>query len=270
MEKIEKHIKQIKSSGFTVLKSNFSTNYIEKINKALDQIKREEVNAVYPGFTKKRPNDKQLFNLQNKNSFFIKVLCNSTITDIVGHFLDDPYYTAIEKPNHNFILGEYIARCSGERLPLHIDSWMPNSGDYPWMMQVAILLNDRNISDGCTTIVPGTHNSNRFADRDFPDAVNLEGKAGDVLIWDSRTWHGANENNSKSESWALIATFQKWWVKQRFDLPAALPSYIWDSLNVDEKILLGFASRPPLDESYQTDMRGGIDRLVRDFNSKDV
>ena len=52
-------------------------------------------------------------------------------------------------------------------------------------------------------------------------------KSGDLIIWDSRLWHGALENKSGLDRWALVATLTSWFVKQSMDIPRGLPKKIY-------------------------------------------
>ena len=88
----------------------------------------------------------------------------------------------------------------------------------------------------------------------------IEADKGDILVWDSRLWHGALP--SDSSNWVIIATFQRWWVKQRFDIPRTLEKKIFNKLSIEEKILLGFASIPFFDELIGTDSRQGTENLL--------
>ena len=53
------------------------------------------------------------------------------------------------------------------------------------------------------------------------------GSAGDLIIWDSRLWHGTLENRSKQSRWAIVTTLSSWWVKQAMDMPKSLPKKIY-------------------------------------------
>ena len=117
-------------------------------------------------------------------------------------------------------------------------------------MQCVILLEDMTEENGCTVIVPGSHLSDQYAPQDaFANAVSIHGKAGDLVIWDSRTWHAAKENASNRTRWSIIATFCRWWIKQAFDIPGNLPQDIYDQLTDNQKAVLGFSSVPYDDEN---------------------
>ena len=121
-----------------------------------------------------------------------------------------------------------------------------------------MVLEDQTPERGCTVVVPGSHLSDAYADQAaFAQAVPIPSKAGDMVIWDSRLWHGALGNSTGASRWSLIGTFVRWWMKQNFDVTGTLPQSVYDALNDDEKTILGFCSMPPRDEYQRTDMKSG-------------
>jgi ectoine hydroxylase-related dioxygenase (phytanoyl-CoA dioxygenase family) len=117
------------------------------------------------------------------------------------------------------------------------------------MVQLGFVLEDMDESNGCTLVVPGSHLLGEYSDRDLLHLHPVPAKAGDIVIWDARVWHGSSANNSDGTRWNIVATFQRWWVKQSFDMPRALPQAIFEQLSDRQKALIGFCTIPPLDES---------------------
>jgi len=238
---------------------------------ALRQLLAEQIDRLhgsrYPGFSEARPDDGAVFNLQAKDKRFIDVLSNPILEGVLVETLNDPNYRQLPEGAPNYILGGYNARASGKALGLHIDSWIPLPGPRTFMVQVAFVLDERGEEDGCTLVVPGSHRSGEYSHREMSmepnagTAVPLTAKPGDVLIWDSRLWHGAGENRSDRQSWVLVATMQMWWVKPRADIPHTIPSHIFDALSDRQKALMGFCSIPPVDEFVGVDPRRGYDMI---------
>lgn len=77
-------------------------------------------------------------------------------------------------------------------------------------------------ANGGTLLVPGSHKSGvnpstgmeHVIDRDgpHPDEVHAEGKAGSVLLYDSRLWHAVAPNRSDAARVALIVRYAPWWL----------------------------------------------------------
>ena len=116
------------------------------------------------------------------------------------------------------------------------------------MMQVAIILEDQNEKNGCTILKPKSHLTGRYSDRGEKNLKKLKTKAGDLVFWDSRTWHGTTDNQTNNTRWALIATFSSWWIKQSMDMVKSVPKKIFDKININEKIMLGYCSTIPENE----------------------
>lgn len=128
-------------------------------------------------------------------------------------------------------------------------------------MQVVFLLDDMDETNGCTVVVPGSHRSGEFSDRALAKDVPITASAGDVVIWDSRVWHGTRENVRNASRWALVATFSRWWMKQSMDMTRSFPDEIYRLLTDEQKSLVGFCSIPPQDENDRINTKCGYDFL---------
>ena len=198
-----------------------------------------------------------VYNLQAKDMFFNRmVLDNEIIDGILGHFLNDKWFSALPPDSPNYILRSFLARSSNRQMPMHIDSFIPYTGAHTFIMQCSILLEDQTEENGCTVVVPGSHLSDQYAPQEsFETAVSLEAKAGDLMFWDSRLWHGARANVTGGTRWAMIATFCRWWIKQAFDIPGNVPQEIYDQLTDRQKAVIGYCSVPYDNEAYGIDMK---------------
>ena len=210
-------------------------------------------------------NQPMVYNLQSKELLFLRMVLGSEImTEVLKYFLNDEWFTSIPADDPNYILRSFLARSSNHQMPMHIDSFIPSKGRYAFMMQVAIVLEDSLISNGCTVLVPKSHLSDEYTTQDaFETATSVEAKAGDIVFWDSRIWHGARANTSGGTRWNMVATFCRWWIKQGFDIPGNLPQEIFDQLTPSEKAVLGYCSVPYDDETYGIDMKRGYDLLPK-------
>jgi len=204
-----------------------------------------------------------IYNLQNKDYSFLEILLKTAdIRLILLHYLNDQWHKTIPLSDPNYILRSYSARNNQVAAPMHIDSFIPYQGELAISMQVAIILEDQNAENGCTMIIPGSHQSGEYVTQDqAASALPVESAAGDVIVWDSRVWHGTLKNNSGISRWSLIATFVRWWVKQGYRITANLPQSIYQQLTDNEKAILGFCSQPLDDEMAGIDFKQGYDQL---------
>ena len=258
---LNKKIKEIEKNGYCIIKNFFPKKKVSKLLSLVEKNYTKNKKKKYKGVPLRDSNDKILYNLQNKDYNFIRILSDSRVISIAKHFLNDPYYRFLKSNKPNYILNYFNARSSGNQLDLHIDSWMPYLGKQIYMMQFVFLLEDSTKLNGCTTVVKGSHKSGKYTNRKSKKIQNLTGKAGDLIIWDSRLWHGTLSNYDKSSRWAIVTTLSSWWVKQAMDMPRSLPKKILNKCTNLEKQLIGFCSIPPKDEKQRINTKCGYEIL---------
>ena len=119
-------------------------------------------------------------------------------------FLNDIYYRFLPKEYPNYILNFFNARSSGNKLDLHIDSHTPNKGKYLNMIQLSFVIDTQNKKNGCTIVVPKSHNSGTYSNRKTKNIKYLQTNPGDLVLWDSRLWHGTHENYHRVPKFFLM------------------------------------------------------------------
>lgn len=207
--------------------------------------------------------NKTLQNVQNKDFHFLELLfCSPFVEGVLMALLNDPWYKAIPAGNPNYILKSFSARSSVSELPLHIDSYIPYLGTDVISIQHLVVLEDMSPDNGCTVVVPGSHLAGRYVKPDDRIlAVPLHAKAGDLILWDSRLWHGTTANTSGRSRWVLVASYARWWLKQMFDIPGTLPQSHYDRLSDPQKAVMGFCSVSRGDESEGIGLKRGYESL---------
>ena len=238
-----------------------SQKKVKKLLSIINKLYKKRANIKYQGVPVRDSDDKILYNLQNKDYNFIKILSDKSIVEIAKYFLNDPYYRFLPKNKPNYILSYFNARSSGKKLDLHIDSRIPYTGKKTHMMQFVFLLEDSTPLNGCTTVVNGSHKSGKFTNRKSKKITNLVGNSGDLIIWDSRLWHGTLPNYLNQSRWAIVTTLSAWWVKQSMDMPKSLPPEIYKRCSLYEKQLIGYCSIPPKNEGERINTKCGYEIL---------
>jgi len=265
---LDQHLRNLEIFGYTVVK-----NYIDKKNVANLKAKTEDYFKIYKkkiinDDVKNLSEDRCIHNLQNLDVNYIELLSSPFIEKILKKKLNDKYHGALPSDYPNYNLSNYTARSAINGLELHIDSFIPSSGGLTWSLQVAFMVDNQTIDNGCSIVVPGSHKSDKYSDRKFENIKPIESEAGDVVIWDSRIWHGNLRNNSGASRWALFATVVCWWVRPNFDVSRGLPNKIYKKLNDRQKILLGFCNISPSTEFERFHTKKGTNFLksnVKDF-----
>ena len=262
---MESELQQIASNGFCKLPGVYSA---EEVSKALALVEewesrmQDSLSDDVPYLNKKQ---RMVYNLQNKDTFFLNlILSRKNIQQILIHFLNDKWFRQIPPEDPNYIMRSYLARTSCGALPMHLDSFIPYIGKYVVSMQVLVALDEQTQENGCSLVVPGSHLAGEYVEQSaIDDAIPIESEPGDVVIWDSRLWHGTKANDSGRTRWALIATFARWWLKQAFDIPRSMPEDIYEQLTDSQKAVMGFCSSPNIDETTGIDMKRGYAGLPR-------
>jgi ectoine hydroxylase-related dioxygenase (phytanoyl-CoA dioxygenase family) len=134
-------------------------------------------------------------------------------------------------------------------------------------MQYVIVLEDQSPANGCALVVPGSHQWGQYAAQDrLKEAVPIESKAGDVVLWDTRLWHATTANTTSGTRWAMFATFVRWWIKQLFNITQNFPREFYDRLTLAQKAVLGFCSVPYNNEFEGIDFKKGYEHLAASVN----
>src|SRR6266576_4730005 len=152
----EQHLRSINVYGYTVIKDALDAELVAELKARVGSYWDGDCKREYSGRPDRDSRDKVVYNLQSKHKIFIDLLCFSTVRQICMEKLNDKYYRFIPPENPNYILSYYNARSSGAKLDLHIDSYVPNPGQWCTAMQVVYLLDDTREENGCTVVVPGS------------------------------------------------------------------------------------------------------------------
>lgn len=264
------NLKELETYGYTVVSSLLDEDEVRSYKASIDELYEKTSKKKYSGVPDRDDEDKIIYNLQNKDKRFIDLIFNEWNKKFYKDKLNDPYHRFLDSDQVNANLLYFNARSSGKALDLHIDSYVPYRGDHTIVMQYTVFLDDSNEDNGCTVVVPGSHQSGNFTDRELKNVKPLCAKAGDLVIWDSRLWHGTMANTIAKSRWALIATVGMWWIKPSMNIPASLPQEIYEQLSDEQKAFMGFCSLPPNDESERINTKCGYDFLkenVKDYFS---
>lgn len=131
-----------------------------------------------------------------------------------------------------------ISYPGAERLGWHAD-WpynQHNAGHIPIPYPDATIhltsiwmLTDFTAANGATLIVPGSHrernnptgNNGVALLEPHPDEVHIEGRAGTVMVMDSRVWHATPSNDSDETRVGLAIRWAPWWLNLDVLMPGS-------------------------------------------------
>lgn len=263
-KKVIRYIEEIKLRGYTCVPQVLSPTTVTKL---LSLVEKFQTDGTGEGVSTNQALDKYVYHLQYCDKIFLDIITEwKDGLEILKPFLQDPYYKQLPSEEANFILGYYNARSSVGELPLHIDNYFPSEGFFPNSMQVIFSLNGQSEENGASRVVPGSHRFGSWPNRELSDlAQPLNCEPGDVIIWDSRLWHGAGSNTKGIDRWSLVATFRPWFMKQNFDPVLGMPEEIYNELNSQQKALCGFLSLPPSNQFDRVNLKQGYSSLEKNI-----
>ena len=121
------------------------------------------------------------------------------------------------------------------------------SGSIPVMLNIVVMVDDFHPDRGPTLVLPESHAiaSKPSIESFNRNAVPIQGKAGDVFIFNSNIWHRASENTSRFRRRALAVTLSRSFYKQLFDYSSLFTSNELDRMQPELRQFLGFDSRTP-------------------------
>jgi hypothetical protein len=129
------------------------------------------------------------------------------------------------------------------------------SGDFPLSLNMLVMLDDFTVENGATLMLSGSHRVEAMPAPDVfqAQAQPIEGKAGDILLFDSLLVHAAAPNRSKAKRRALTLCFGRPFMKPQMDWVRVFGSAAEARMSPLTRQLLGYHARVPesLDEFYQ-------------------
>lgn len=258
---ISKILENLKTKGFIKIENLIKPKKSKILLNLLNKIYKKGVNNK--GLPGRDANDLRINNLAKRDKIFCDLISDPQLEKFLKPKLNDKYYRFLPDSVPNYILGGYNGRSSGDKLDLHIDSFMPYTGDYNNAILVLFVLENMSGENGATIVVPKSHKSGTYTDRNSKNVKVINANAGDVLILDARTWHGTTRNQSSKSRWLITSAFYTWWMKQQVDFPKSIPNPILKKLTNKQKQILGFCSIPPISESDRINTKCGYEVLKK-------
>lgn len=181
-----------------------------------------------------RPNQR-VWMLINKGRVFRDLMLHPIVEALIGHLLGPDFLLSSLTAN--------IAGPGGEPMVLHTDQgyvgfWTP----LPVVGNIAWMLDDFSDANGGTRIVPKSHLNREAAQRSSSytpgdtsnnpkpeDTIAAQGKAGSILCFDGRLWHGTGANRTTGLRHALLSYHCRPFVRQQENFALGLLPALKDS-----------------------------------------
>lgn len=224
--------KSLDETGFCVVPDVLDAATVAAIRqRTLEQAEAERALGLVPEGGPEGPNAR-VFMLVNKGQVFRDLITHPTALALVEHLL-----------GQHFLLSQFsanIANKGGVEQGLHCDDWwaprpirpgepFTRVGDLqrytpnpkltvtrgeaitpPCVINIAWMISDFTPENGGTRLVPGSHLTGHTPDGSVPhkvESIGATGKAGSILAFDGRTWHGTGRNLTDDPRIVLLMTF---------------------------------------------------------------
>jgi ectoine hydroxylase-related dioxygenase (phytanoyl-CoA dioxygenase family) len=126
----------------------------------------------------------------------------------------------------------------------------------PVMANCLLMIDDFTYENGGTYLLPFSHKEESKPSEEyfFKNAIQVTGKKGDLLIFDSNIWHCSAPNKTNVGRRAIPLTVSRSFLKPLLDYPRALGYNRMDEFEYSLQQFLGYHSRVPasIDEWYQS------------------
>jgi ectoine hydroxylase-related dioxygenase (phytanoyl-CoA dioxygenase family) len=241
--------RELDSQGYCILENLLSREEVDTLRARLvEQAAGERERGVsFHDGGPERPNQR-IWMLVNKGRVFRDLMLHPIVDALIGHLLGPDFLLSSLTAN--------IAGPGGEPMVLHTDQgyvgfWTPK----PVVANIAWMLDDFTDENGGTRFVPKSHldqratpRSSSFAPAEIQntpkpeDTIAAEGKAGSILCFDGRLWHGTGANRTNKLRHALLSYHCRPFVRQQENFALGLLPALRQSERPALLKRLGFAT----------------------------
>jgi len=253
--------------GYCVVEDALSTAEAAAVSgRVLDQAAAERSSALdytYPAEAEGDDVNQWVYQLINKGSVLHRLPEHDIARQLATHVLGRDHLLSS--------FDSHITYPGNLAMPLHADQWwMPSpmipGDDYerqgnitragartgfhepathaingPFALNVMWMITDFTVANGATRVVPMSHLSGNVPDATLQHPeVQIEGRAGSILAWDARTWHGAGLNTSTEPRVGVTTYFCGPMIRQLTNMVYGTRTEVRDVATDEFLALLGF------------------------------
>ncbi len=231
---IEKAVEDIKKKGFSIIKSEFSYKDIDILSEKLDQTQKTYIDRYGLKFLRSISEQDQIRLPMEIDISFLAVskdnVLNSVISKLIpGRYVLNQQNGVVNPPKKQF-----------DQAKWHRDlPYQHYTSDKPLAINALLCLDEFNIKNGATSVIPGSHLFSDFPSEEYinENTEQLEAEKGDFLVLDSMLFHRAEKNKSNKVRRAINNVYGIPFLKQQINLKNTMKNH---KLSKKEKKLLGF------------------------------
>jgi ectoine hydroxylase-related dioxygenase (phytanoyl-CoA dioxygenase family) len=236
---IARHADELRTRGYTILRDVLSPDEVAAARAALDAVFEREA-AIAPRRGWLTDAYRVAYMLPEKDRLFRALCQRAALLDLVRTVL-----------GADCVLGSLNGLTmvpGGGAQPLHLDQ----AASVPGMVltvNALHTLDDFTRENGCTRLVPGSHDRIWGGDpaelaTAEAEAIHLEAPAGSLIAYSGGAWHAGSSNRTDQPRRALHAYFTRPWLRPHWDFPASLSQRTVRALTSEQRTLLGFGLGP--------------------------
>lgn len=161
--------------------------------------------------------ERRLWNLHERKKYFNDIAFHPSVTETFNIILGTKHKLASFGANRMMSGAHaqeahtdypYWGLSRPETLPMGLNS------SFTIACQSLIALQDFTIDNGATEVVPYSQMLCRYPDKSFDDTkIQLDLKAGDMVLYHSLLWHRAGDNKSSEDRCVLLGQYTAYFVK---------------------------------------------------------
>ncbi|MCJ8330559.1 MAG: phytanoyl-CoA dioxygenase family protein [Lentisphaeria bacterium] len=235
----DKEKTELDENGFTLFHDMISKDELQEFRERFEfLIEKEGKHAGCELGKKNLQPSRLLANVCNKGEIYDKVYTNPRLLAAIHYVLKDDF--------HISSLNSRDAAPGKGHQAFHQDGKPAKAiGDYNVCNSIW-LLDDFTLENGCTRLVPGSHNffkTPKSAMDDpkekHPDEIYLVAPAGTVCVFNSHLWHGGTINTTENPRRALHCYFTSRTEKQQTNQMEHMRLTTWKRLSPAARYILG-------------------------------
>ena len=236
---VEEHVEKIKNEGYTIVEDVLSPEECKIVAEKLDKINEKEIKEFGKERLEKNNEVGILRVLLSEDEYFADLILHPKIYPIVSSIVGD---TAILHLQNAIVV--FPEKKHGQS-HFHRDFAKDFVSTKPLSLNALWMIDEFNSETGATWVVPRTHNQEKWPPNEFleENAIQVNGKAGSVMVFDSMLIHRGGANTSNITRRAVNHQFTRPFIKQQIDLP----TYLGTKYDKESKIaqVLGYWTIPP-------------------------
>ena len=212
-------VEDVRNKGFAILSNFLGVERLEQMRVGLEPIFALTGNRIVDETKRGWPGTQTVHipNLYAKTRAIDEVSIDPVLLSIVEGVLGKSFQMSVA-----------VAMCPGpgcDRQGLHQDdSHYPIPRPHPPLVaNTLIALDDFTVENGATLVVPDSHKWDRILNPDEP-TLQIEMKAGSLLVWDGALWHAGGANKTSNEIRRSVnLNFNVSWLRQQENLYLGVP-----------------------------------------------